>query len=440
MIHILMFGWEFPPHISGGLGTACHGLTRALINQGVKIDFVVPTASGDEPLPVVNASDIPLRRVREYAGEPLYAEVIEGEEDLFTTIGVESAISPYTSVRHTETAHTILNWNYPLSQPAVSWVRENGHVKYRFSGGYGPNLLEEVQRYAEVAAEIARERDFDVIHAHDWLTFPAGMAAKRVSGKPLVVHVHATELDRGGERYNRNVFDIEREGMMSADTIIAVSNWTKRLLVSRYDIPESKITVVHNGSAARQHFDFKPIPRVARNVVTFFGRVTYQKGPQYFVEAARKVLKKFPSTQFIVAGAGDLLPAMIEYVAQLRLSSKFHFTGFLRGEQIDQIWSVTNVYVMPSVSEPFGIAPLEAIQSGVPAIVSNQSGVAEVIPHALKVDFWDTDALADAIVSVLRSKRLSKKLTLLGKEEVKSITWEEAAKKVNFVYQNIIAS
>lgn len=261
------------------------------------------------------------------------------------------------------------------------------------------------------------------------------MEAKRVSGKPLVIHVHATEFDRAGEEHiDQRVFNIEKMGMQEADKIIAVSQWTKDIIVNKYNIDESKVTVVYNGVTRTDKSDFSFLPKIGEHVVTFLGRITYQKGPQYFIDAAQKVLEYFPDTHFIMAGSGDLLPWMIENTAQLKLSSRIHFTGFLKGKQIDQVWSVTDVYVMPSVSEPFGITPLEAAQEGVPVIVSNQSGVAEVMEHAIKIDFWDVDALANAIINILKHKELSDALKVNGKKELESLTWKRAAKKINNLY------
>jgi len=290
--------------------------------------------------------------------------------------------------------------------------------------------MEEVNHFARVGATLTGEYSFDVIHAHDWMTFPAGVAAARKSGKPLVVHVHSTEYDRSGTAVNDIVLEIERVGLHEADKVVAVSHWTRDILIKKYHVPAEKISVVHNGIRPKEDagpFDF---PAIASHFVTFLGRVTHQKGPWYFVEAAQKVLQEFPDAHFIIAAAGDLLPQIIERVAQLNMSAYFHFTGFLSGDQVDRIWSMTDVYVMPSVSEPFGIAPLEAIQGGVPVILSRQSGVAEVMPHAIKVDFWDTTALAAAVCSVLRQK---------GKQHIEGLTWDKAANEVKLVYHELIS-
>lgn len=426
---VLMFGWEFPPHISGGLGTACFGLSQALVESGVKLLFVVPKAYGDESIPLIDASDVVL--VKEAIGETHF--VTTGVTTM-RAIPVPSNIKPYMT---SEPSQALEEWSWEFGSETTGVVRTREGVRYKFTGKYGPSLMEEVDRYADVGGELAGMYDFDVIHAHDWLTYPAGIRAKEVSGKPLIVHVHATEFDRAGKNVDNRVFEIERQGMTEADKIIAVSQWTKDVIVGKYGIDPQKVTVVHNGIVASESMKIPFIPKIGDHVVTFLGRITYQKGPQYFVDAARKVLDYFPDTHFIMAGSGDLLSAMIDRVAQMKLSTRIHFTGFLKGEQMRQVWSVTDVYVMPSVSEPFGITPLEAIQAGVPVIVSNQSGVSEVVDHALKVDFWDTDALANAIINVLRHKGLSDSLRVNSRKEIGALTWRRAASKINELYHEL---
>jgi glycosyltransferase involved in cell wall biosynthesis len=290
-------------------------------------------------------------------------------------------------------------------------------------------------RYAEVATEIARKETHDIIHAHDWITYPAGIAAKNVSGKKLVVHVHATEVDRSGATPHPVAFQIEKEGLHQADHIVAVSEWTREVIVKHYDVKPGKISVVHNGVIAKDHGQVAGDKKLGSHYVTFLGRITYQKGPLYFVQAASIVVKNFPGTRFIVAGSGDMMPQMIELVAKLKLSANFHFTGFLKGQEINRVWALTDLYVMPSVSEPFGITPLEASNSGVPVIVSNQSGVAEVMSHAIKVDFWNVEELANAICAVLAYPSLAKSLSENSKHELEEITWRKAAKKLKVVYE-----
>lgn len=428
---VLMFGWEFPPHISGGLGTACLGLTRSLREEGVNVLFVVPKAHGDEEISLINASDTVIRSEKE-----LTSTIIEKQHGT-REIVVPAALTPYSAG---EPGKGIESWNWTFSREVTEGVsvENENDIRYEFTGKYGLSLMDEVYRYAEVCAVIATQQVFDVVHAHDWLTYLAGIRAKKVSGKPLVIHVHATEFDRAGELHlDERILEIEKAGMREADLIVAVSQWTKDIIIDKYGIGESKIRVVHNGVSPMEETDFSFPPKISDHVVTFLGRMTHQKGPQYFIDAAKKVLDYFPDAHFIMAGSGDLLPAMIDRVAQLKLASRIHFTGFLKGDQVHQVWYVTDVYVMPSVSEPFGITPLEAARAGVPIIVSNQSGVAEVMDHAIKIDFWDTDALADAIINVFRHKALSESLKRNSKKEIQSLTWTRAAKKINKLYHEL---
>lgn len=432
---VLMFGWEFPPHISGGLGTACYGLTKSLVTTDTKILFVVPKAYGDESIPMINASKVLIPKP--VSGEHLQQTVVNTSGHI-DKIEINSKISPYQTEKLWTENTSLRSWNYQFEDHLVTEVKTSQGKTYQFTGTYGPSLLDEVRKYAEVAPVIASQYQFDVIHAHDWLTYLAGVEVKRISGKPLIVHVHATEFDRAEEKnIDTRVFEIERNGMSVADSVIAVSQWTKDIIVSKYGIDADKVEVVHNGVLTNGKHDVPDLPKVSDNVVTFLGRITWQKGPQYFVEAAWKVLNHFPDTHFIMAGSGDLLPKMIELVAQLRISSRFHFTGFLKGKQISQVWKLSDIYVMPSVSEPFGITPLEAINAGVPVIVSNQSGVSEVLDHAIKVDFWDTDSLADSILNLLRHKSLASTLQKNSKTELPSISWDRAADKINNIYHEL---
>ncbi len=422
-----MFGWEFPPHITGGLGTACFGLTKGLVKHGVEVIFVVPKAYGDETkegFRLVNASDVVMDFSKTETRE--YWDKIQ-----FMEIG--SNLVPYLDPEEFEKMVTTDQLTSAEEQHSVF------SKQYTFSGKYGPNLMEEVSRYALVASSIATSNDFDVIHAHDWLTYPAGITAKKLSGKPLVVHVHATEFDRSGEHVNQPVYDIERQGMTEADLVITVSNLTRQIVIEKYGIPAEKVITVHNAVEPVDRPDLEGVTKhVKEKVVTFLGRVTYQKGPDYFVEAANKVLKRDSNVRFVMAGSGDLLNRMIRRVAQLKIATKFHFTGFLAGPEVDTMFAMSDVYVMPSVSEPFGISPLEAMRSNVPVVISKQSGVAEVLQHALKVDFWDIDALADAIYGILHYEGLSKMFIRYGKSEVDNLIWENAAINVIEVYNQAV--
>ena len=431
-MRVLMFGWEFPPHIAGGLGTACYGMTRGLARNDVEVIFVVPRAYGDEDqrfVRVVNASDVETMGThdREFSEELL---------EKVSFIHIDSNMLPYISPEEYAAYHDEFVRSGKTHEWADVWKQ-----RYTFSGKYGANLMEEVARYAMVAAQVAKdlEGQFDVIHAHDWLTYFAGIAAKRVSGKPLVVHMHATEFDRSGENINRQVYAIEKAGMQAADRVIAVSELTRRIVIGKYGIPADKVVTVHNAVRFGESEMAMPERAVDDKIVTFLGRITYQKGPDYFVEAAAKVLRRVPNVRFVMAGSGDLMNHVVRRVAQLGIADRFHFTGFLKGDEVQRMFRLSDVYVMPSVSEPFGISPLEAMRSGVPVIISRQSGVAEVLAYAVKVDYWDVDALADAIYGLLIYPALGKMFVSKGLEEVTGLKWTNAAAKVKAVYEAVIA-
>lgn len=428
-----MFGWEFPPHIAGGLGTACYGMTRGLARNGVDVTFVVPHAYGDEDqrfTHVLNASEV----------EALYGSTGSGADDILekmSFIHIDSNMVPYISPEEYQSYHE----QYVKSGQRTWSTTDAWKQRYTFSGKYGANLMEEVARYAVVAAQVARdlEGQFDVIHAHDWLTYYAGIAAKRISGKPLVVHMHATEFDRSGENINRRVYAIEKAGMQAADRVIAVSELTRRIVIGKYGIPAEKVVTVHNAVRFGESEDAVPERAVKDKVVTFLGRITYQKGPDYFVEAAAKVLQRVPDVRFVMAGSGDLMNHVVRRVAQLGIADRFHFTGFLKGGEVQRMFRLSDVYVMPSVSEPFGISPLEAMRSGVPVIISRQSGVAEVLDYAIKVNYWDVDALADAIYGLLTYPALGRMFASKGLEEVTGLKWTNAAAKIKTVYETVVA-
>ena len=427
-----MFGWEFPPHIAGGLGTACYGMTRGLARNGVEVVFVMPRAYGDEDqrfVRVVNASDVETIGTRDH-------EFSEELLEKVSFIHIDSNMLPYISPEEYAAYHD----EFVRSGRTHEWT-DVWKQRYTFSGKYGANLMEEVARYAMVAAQVAKdlEGQFDVIHAHDWLTYFAGIAAKRVSGKPLVVHMHATEFDRSGENINRRVYAIEKAGMQAADRVIAVSELTRRIVIGKYGIPAEKVVTVHNAVRFGESEDAVPERAVKDKVVTFLGRITYQKGPDYFVEAAAKVLQRVPDVRFVMAGSGDLMNHVVRRVAQLGIADRFHFTGFLKGGEVQRMFRLSDVYVMPSVSEPFGISPLEAMRSGVPVIISRQSGVAEVLDYAIKVNYWDVDALADAIYGLLTYPALGRLFASKGLEEVTGLKWTNAAAKIKTVYETVVA-
>lgn len=415
----LMFGWEFPPHILGGLGTASYGLTKGMAEQeDMDITFVIPKPSGDEDtsfLRIIGAGNTPVvykdvaydyvqRRLAGKMSPELYYHL---REHIYADFGY----------RHTDDLGCI-----------------------EFSGKYPDNLLEEINNYSIVAGVIARSMEVDVIHSHDWLTYPAGIHAKQITGKPLVVHVHATDFDRSRGNVNPTVFAIEMDGMNQADHIITVSELTRRTVIEKYHQDPRKVTTVHNAVTplAPSILNLPDKRGVKDKVVTFLGRITMQKGCEYFVEAAARVLAKKPEgVRFIMAGSGDKMDEMINLAAKYNIADRFHFTGFMKGQQVYEVFRSSDVYVMPSVSEPFGISPLEAMQCGVPSIISYQSGCAEILNYAVKVDYWDVDAMADAIYALISYPEMHAFLKEEGLREVNSITWEEAGRKVRAIYNAV---
>jgi len=443
---VLMFGWEFPPYISGGLGTACHGLTTAMSELGCEILFVLPKTTGkvdfDGPLDVKGADGYPIMAKKESVrneSTTLVDEYIEKEET-FKTIEFNSLLMPYQTETEYETYFEKVEAEVKLireseSEKVVTDVEETQVGEFEFKGGYGPQLMSEVYRFGQFGAEVAVNETYDVIHAHDWMTYPAGIAAKHASGKPLIIHVHATEFDRSGQSVNQRVYDMERHGMHEADRICAVSHRTKQIITDHYGIHPDKVEVVHNAVVKNEEV----LPTYDRGLkektVLFLGRITMQKGPDFFVDAAHLVYKKLKNVHFVMAGSGDLYPRMIHRVSAMGMQDRFHFTGFLRGEDLDRVFSITDLCIMPSVSEPFGIVPIEAMRFGLPVIVSKQSGVSEILDHAIKVNFWDTELLAEKIIEVLTDEDKTNDMIEKNNENLGRIDWKDAAGTVIKVYE-----
>lgn len=429
-MRVLMFGWEFPPHIAGGLGTACYGIVKGLAHNGVQTMFVMPSASGDEDrsaADIINASEIPV--------EVSSTMNVDDFLDKVQFVHIGTNMVPYLDPAE---FHSLVEED--RKRQVRDFSIHYGQT-YKFSGKYGSNLMEEVARYAMVGGTIAmtHKGEFDVIHAHDWLTYMAGIAAKRLSGKPLVVHVHATSFDRSSDNnIDTRVYDIEKRGMEAADRVITVSDLTRNIVITKYGIDPSKVVTVHNAVDFSGRSEIQVERGVKEKVVTFLGRITFQKGPEYFIEAAAKVLKKCKNVRFVMAGSGDMMNRSIRQVARLGISDRFHFTGFLRGAEVQKMFALSDVYVMPSVSEPFGISPLEAMRSGVPSVISRQSGAAEVLKYAFKVDFWDVDAMADEIYALLQYPALADFASKYGYDEVNTLKWNNAAAKIKSVYELVI--
>jgi len=414
----LMFGWEFPPHILGGLGTASYGLTKGLsLQKDMEISFVIPKPHGDEDqsfLKIIGACNTPI----------VWRDVTP--EKLQERLNPSMALQDYYDLRD----HIYADFRY-------LYTNDIGCLE--FSGRYPNNLLEEINNYSICAGVIARKEEFDVIHSHDWLTYPAGIHAKNVSGKPLVIHVHATDFDRSRGKVNPQVYSIEKNGMDYADHIICVSNLTRDTVINKYHQNPAKVTTVHNAvePVSKKIEDIVPVRNTNDRIVTFLGRITMQKGPEYFVEAAAKVLQKKKHVRFVMAGSGDMMEAMIRLAAKRGISDRFHFPGFLNGDKVYEMLKSSDVYIMPSVSEPFGISPLEAMQVGVPTIISKQSGCAEILDNAIKIDYWDIEAMADAIYSIISYPAMYEFLKTEGKREVDEIKWEYAGQKVRNIYDRV---
>ena len=428
-MRVLMFGWEFPPHIAGGLGTACKGIVEGLAHNGVETLFVMPSASGDEDQSctrIINASDVAVQNVSETVDEFL---------NKVKFIHVDSNIVPY--VDPDEYFEAIEK----MKRERITETTVGFGQKFKFSGKYGANLMEEVSRYAQVGGTIALQHkdEFDVIHAHDWLTYLAGIAAKELTGKPLVVHVHATSYDRGSEdMIDTRVLAIEKRGMQAADKVVAVSELTRNIVINKYGISPDKVVAVHNAVDFSGRENIEVERGVKDKVVTFLGRITFQKGPEYFIDAAAKVLKRTKNVRFVMAGSGDMMNRAIRQVAKLGIAGRFHWTGFLRGADVQKMLALSDVYIMPSVSEPFGISPLEAMRSNVPSIISYQSGAAEILKYAFKVDFWDVDAMADDIYALLQYPALSRFAAKQGLDEVNALKWDHATAKLKTIYESLI--
>jgi glycosyltransferase involved in cell wall biosynthesis len=451
-MRVFMLGWEFPPFISGGLGTACYGLTKAMSSLGTDVMFVLPR-------PVNTPFSSHVRLVSPRPGTGITAtntefRLDEFEHVTFRTIDAQMT-DPYQSaeeyqeeLKSIEARQTEKAAAAAASEPTAPSTPTGASNTTGFGNATAPgahyagDLFTEIQRYAALAGDIARNESFDVVHAHDWMTFPAGLAVAAIKGVPLVVHVHSTEFDRSGLHIDQRIYDIERRGMHGAIKVIAVSWLTKNLITHHYGIDPSKVEVVYNAIESNGNSFDEEKYTIAKDekIVLFLGRITMQKGPEYFLAAAKKVLEVLDNVKFVMAGSGDMIRRTIEMAAAMGIGHKVLFTGFLRGGDVEKIFKMADLYVMPSVSEPFGIAPLEAMAHDVPVIISKQSGVSEVLTHALKVDFWDINEMANKIIAVLRHPPLASTLRQHGSFEIRRMSWADAAKSCVGVYEQALGA
>lgn len=441
---VFMLGWEFPPFISGGLGTACYGLTKAMSNLGIQVTFALPkpVEAGCE-----YSTHVKMLSPSSIVPEPgieIPLESIKTQEEYLENVkfhAIKSLLQPYSTPEEYEQYFEEI---IRKKRAGVEGVMSNSKEDYSVGEGasnYCGNMYNEIHRYAAAAVRLALREDFEVIHAHDWMTYPAGMAVASVTGKPLVIHVHSTEFDRSGEHVNQEIYDIERKGMHAADKVITVSHLTRNIVLTRYGVVGDKVEVVYNG-VERNGNNTPPVSHVGiqsdEKIVLFLGRITMQKGPEYFLQAAKKVLSVMDNVKFVMAGSGDMMKRTIEMAAEIGIGHKVLFTGFLRGDDVQEVYKMADLYVMPSVSEPFGIAPLEALNHDVPVLISKQSGCAEVLTHVLKVDFWDTEEMANKIIAVLKYPPLQMTLREHGNFEVRKLKWSDAAEKCARIYADVM--
>lgn len=415
---VLMFGWEFPPLNSGGLGTACYGITKALSKQSVQITFVLPSTQQNINTDYMRLIFANNKNLKDFSF------------DGFSLRQINSLLSPYQNTA---------SYDKELSnkKAILNMLGEQNIL-------YGQNLFLEILRYASAASDIAHQEEFDIIHCHDWMTFPAGVASRQIARKkglktPLVSHVHATEFDRTGGNPNSLIYQIEKFGMEASDLIVTVSNYTKNIIVQKYNIQKEKISVVYNAvekdsKLKKEKFKLKDYYKL----VLFLGRITLQKGPDWFIKTANQVLKKDDSFRFLVVGNGDMYTRVVEEAASLGIADKIFFSDFMRGVDVDRAYQLADLYVMPSVSEPFGITPLESIKNGTPVLISKQSGVSEVLQSALVCDFWDTNKMADQIITTLKNKEALKELKTKSMQELQNISWDASASNLISIYQSLL--
>ncbi|MBW6515474.1 MAG: glycosyltransferase [Candidatus Cloacimonetes bacterium] len=453
---VLMLTWEFPPLIAGGLGMACYGMVKSLLSLGVEIDLILPTKKAAYfPLRKVEDADIlPVRFSDPVAQERYTIETrkLTIVEERLKFLGISERPETYINYQDLKDYKSLIQYGtekfQPLQDLITSHFTETEYITTQEDLMFAnirdylvgqEDIFRKVQEYTIRATQLAQTLDYDLIHSHDWLTYPAAMFIKKITGKPLVVHIHATEFDRAGGEGDERIHKIEFSGMSYADRVIAVSKYTAQMVMTRYRIDSGKLRIVHNAHITNVKKMKDPDQRLFKGpTILFLGRITIQKGPDYFLDVAKRVLEKHPRARFIMAGTGDMAKRLLHKSAFYRLKNGFLFTGFLNREEVENILSNTDIYMLPSVSEPFGIAPLEAMAYGIAAIISKQSGVSEVIKNAYKIDFWDIDQMSETICYLIENPDVREELGHKGMLEVEQIRWDTAAEHINTVYNETI--
>jgi glycosyltransferase involved in cell wall biosynthesis len=414
---VLMLGWEFPPIINGGLGVACHDLSAAMSDLA-NITMVIPKSSPGfkmKNMNLIGLNSLDINSVENYfnSNQPLP----------FKLHSVPANLNPY---------YVDQAGDYTGSSSSMSARGNEKPGAFTLDQLYGNDIIAKVEEYATITAGMAREMDFDVIHAHDWMTMLAGIKIKQQTGKPLVMHIHSLEVDRGGENSKGWVYQLEKKGMEYADLLMPVSHFTAGNIQQHYGIDKSKMAVIHNGSKTVEAFRSKR--KFKEKTVLFVGRLTRQKGPEKFLDIASKVLEKDRNVRFIMAGSGDYFKSLLESSSYKNIGNRFHMAGFLNQQKLNYLFSISDVYCMPSISEPFGLSAVEAAQFKIPCVISKQSGVAEVLNGSLKFDFWDTDKAAGCVLNLLNDKVLRTKVVEDASSNLHNISWEIAAKKIVDAY------
>ncbi len=425
---VLMLGWEFPPVISGGLGIACYGIAKAL-SKHVNLTLILPRIDEDTTLPgvkLIGLGNLVLDEIMEKEEVQQFEQIVRDEK-------IDISFSPYPDKQ--EPASTRERKKKASRKVITSEIRKV-HLQYSLADLYGDDVVGKVKYYTEIVDRVASHLDFDLIHAHDWMTFLAGIRLKEHFKKPLVIHVHSLNFDRIGPAREGWIYELERDALNTADLIIPVSHYTSSVIQEHYSIHRDNIYPVHNGIDPVKVY--KTEKKFPEKLVLYLGRITLQKGPEYFLETAFKVIQQYPEVRFAIAGTGDKLQEMIEDGAYKEISHKLHFTGFIDREKVHALLSMTDVFCMPSLSEPFGLTALEAVQFGVPVVITKRSGAAEVLGSALLADFWDTGLMARHIVSLLSNPELYAKKVKQGHKELKKVTWKTSAQKIFEGYRKII--